>query len=634
VLVSVHREDSVDKAKRDGPAIIGERKCDLVLKGGVTSGLVYPTFLARLAESYRFESVGGTSSGAIAAAGAAVAQLARDHGIHDAFAKVAGLPAYLAHREGRGPSKLLALFQPESKALPTFKVVISLVDRTRGGPLPLRLLASVIANFPLAAILAVLPGLLVICSSLLEVRDAGLSYAQGGLLVVETLLTVTSAAVWLLIWFVYRSAKAISSNHFGLCTGMPGGTAGGVALTQWMHQYYNDLLGQVETDPITFGQLWRNPERPDKRKIDLQVVTTALNLECPIRIPGDNGEDPMQVFFYDPKEWQQFFPADVLAWLKARTRHSELAGRLVDAEGHTLGLLPLPAMEHLPIVVAVRMSVSFPLLLSAVPLYTVDWTLRLNREAGETGVLRPSKIYFSDGAITSNFPIHLFDAPLPAHPTFGVNLERTHPDNRHDPSVWRPSSNREGIVRRATQFPTLPGLKALWQFVWSILTTARTWRDTMQQTMPGYRDRIVHINLDDRQGGLNLHMNNTVIGQLGRLGTLAADELIGAFVHAAPSDKFNAWDNHRWVRMRSTVCSMERYLLELKKDLVHGIPSYAELPGCEHPPSYAFSSPDDGPRARDLLNGLASLARQHDEGKGPCEGAPRPVHALRISPSW
>jgi predicted acylesterase/phospholipase RssA len=46
-----------------------ENICDIVLKGGITSGVVYPLALVSLAEKYRFSQIGGTSAGAIAAAG-------------------------------------------------------------------------------------------------------------------------------------------------------------------------------------------------------------------------------------------------------------------------------------------------------------------------------------------------------------------------------------------------------------------------------------------------------------------------------------------------------------------------------------------------------------------------------------
>src|SRR5947209_496830 len=44
------------------------RQCDLVMKGGITSGVVYPAAVMALKDTFRFRSIGGTSAGAIAAA--------------------------------------------------------------------------------------------------------------------------------------------------------------------------------------------------------------------------------------------------------------------------------------------------------------------------------------------------------------------------------------------------------------------------------------------------------------------------------------------------------------------------------------------------------------------------------------
>ena len=51
--------------------------CDLVMKGGVTSGIVYPRLVTRLARRYRFVRIGGSSAGAIAAAFTAAAEYER-----------------------------------------------------------------------------------------------------------------------------------------------------------------------------------------------------------------------------------------------------------------------------------------------------------------------------------------------------------------------------------------------------------------------------------------------------------------------------------------------------------------------------------------------------------------------------
>src|SRR4051794_12504724 len=92
-------------------------ECDVVMKGGITSGVVYPGAIAELAQRYRFRSIGGTSAGAIAAALVAAAEYAREHGDPAGFDAVAALPAELADEVG-GRSLLLRLFQPDAETEP------------------------------------------------------------------------------------------------------------------------------------------------------------------------------------------------------------------------------------------------------------------------------------------------------------------------------------------------------------------------------------------------------------------------------------------------------------------------------------------------------------------------------------
>ncbi len=44
-----------------------DRCCDLVMKGGITSGILYPPAICRIAERFHLVGIGGTSAGAIAA---------------------------------------------------------------------------------------------------------------------------------------------------------------------------------------------------------------------------------------------------------------------------------------------------------------------------------------------------------------------------------------------------------------------------------------------------------------------------------------------------------------------------------------------------------------------------------------
>src|SRR5262249_7623741 len=55
-------------------------QCDLVMKGGITSGVVYPAAVLELQNRYRFRCIGGTSVGAMAAAATAAAEYGREHG--------------------------------------------------------------------------------------------------------------------------------------------------------------------------------------------------------------------------------------------------------------------------------------------------------------------------------------------------------------------------------------------------------------------------------------------------------------------------------------------------------------------------------------------------------------------------
>jgi Patatin-like phospholipase len=58
------------------------KECDLVMKGGITSGVVYPSAVRQLSTTHRFRNIGGASVGAIAAAMTAAAEYGRQAGRH------------------------------------------------------------------------------------------------------------------------------------------------------------------------------------------------------------------------------------------------------------------------------------------------------------------------------------------------------------------------------------------------------------------------------------------------------------------------------------------------------------------------------------------------------------------------
>lgn len=153
------------------------------------------------------------------------------------------------------------------------------------------------------------------------------------------------------------------------------------------------------------------------------------------------------------------------------------------------------------------MSLSFPGLISAVPLYAVDH--------GTDG--RIVRQWMSDGGISSNFPIHFFDRLLPSHPTFGINLQPLHPTKPQ--MVERP---RVGQSRMSVR---MRPLGALTSFAGAILDTMQNWADTSQATLKGYADRVVEVRQTPVEGGLNLRMPEDRILTLAHRGKLAGEEL-------------------------------------------------------------------------------------------------------------
>jgi len=115
----------------------GRRFCDLVMKGGITSGIVFPTAVAQLSTQYRFRHIGGTSAGAIAAAGAAAAEFRRatdpvqpGYG----FAELARLPGFLGGRPGQGHSRLFRLFEPVPAARRHFAILAAMLNARASPP--------------------------------------------------------------------------------------------------------------------------------------------------------------------------------------------------------------------------------------------------------------------------------------------------------------------------------------------------------------------------------------------------------------------------------------------------------------------------------------------------------------------
>jgi len=109
------------------------RNCDIVMKGGITSGVVYPLAIVELADEFRFHSIGGTSAGAIAAAVTAAAEYQRvTKGNANGFRELEKLPDFLAGTTNGEPN-LLNLFPPAPPVRGLFHFAMSFIGEGSPG---------------------------------------------------------------------------------------------------------------------------------------------------------------------------------------------------------------------------------------------------------------------------------------------------------------------------------------------------------------------------------------------------------------------------------------------------------------------------------------------------------------------
>src|SRR4051812_38807153 len=139
-------------------------ECDLVMKGGITSGVVYPLAVCELATVYRLRSVGGSSAGAIAAAAAACAELGREVG---GFDRLATLPDDLTSPVDGEDSRLFTLFQPQPRMRRLFGLVTSGLGTT-GWPRSRAMITAALRSWLLYAVIVAVPGIAVFAVGLFQ----------------------------------------------------------------------------------------------------------------------------------------------------------------------------------------------------------------------------------------------------------------------------------------------------------------------------------------------------------------------------------------------------------------------------------------------------------------------------------
>lgn len=648
-----------------------ERSCDIVMKGGITSGVVYPHAVCELAQTYRFRNVGGTSAGAIAAAATAAAEYGRGR---EGFNELAELPHWL----GTG-TNLRSLFQPQKGTRRLYAVMLAGIDRG-----PKAAVLAAIGEHPLMTIVGALPALALAVLAVVggAAADSTLLSILSWVAAVVAGLPLAALGIFLAVGarIAWEANREIADNDFGLCSGASSGEFGEAkALTPWLHEKINGYAGLPAKQPLTFGHLWAGPDRDreqewerDERFLSLEMMTTNLVNRRARQLPWEEHD-----WFFSPEEFRRLFPEEIVIWMEARSPNSlpydgtpqGRRSRVRLALAREQGLMALPPAKDIPVLVATRMSLSFPILLSAVPLWRFDMTREENEVLGswrkwaaaqEQGwdplttcehwpggqpATKPTAecCWFSDGGISSNFPVHFFDRLVPRWPTFGINLRPyllgKEPKKDEAENTWMVKSNSDGIAEWWFRFPEgEKGFKdkRLGTFLSSIVRTMQNRVDEAQMRVPGYRDRIAHVSMNEDEGGMNLSMPPETIEALTKRGRAAARRLRDAYTPPYPEGTVVNWDNHRWVRFRSSLAVLEEMNSRFADG--HEAPplrqderTYAEL--LADPPSYPLKLNWQAQVADIELKAIKAVANAADDAPGSmADGEPNPDPIGRILP--
>ncbi|HEX6760676.1 MAG TPA: hypothetical protein VF086_20045 [Propionibacteriaceae bacterium] len=465
--------------------------------------------------------------------------------------------------------------------------------------------------------------------------------------------------------FVPGTTPQRQRNLLDVMAGVPKPTVE-KSLVPWLSDCLNALAGLPDDQVMRFGHLWsgldyherrlsptsddltewgRMSAQPDRRLVNLELMTTDLTRQRPFRFPldaNDDDDDPEQLWVCVDQLSEaesQMFPEAIMQAL------SETESREVhDRHGIVRKLNKLPQPWDLPVIFAVRISMSLPALFQAVRLYRIRRPSPIQDDFGRTLIdhgqpltlLSPhdlaQELWFSDGGITSNFPVHFFDNALPRWPTVSLNLG-VHPHEAPHQDIWLPQDWDDLNIP----------VKALggsgFGFGKAIFNTAMSWRDSLQSALPGYRNRIAQVRTSPGEGGTNLFMPREIIASMALRGALAGARLRTRFMDEGQ------WNRFRWLRLRTAMSNMENLRASTQErrgfyeDAFSGESwvDKQEADFSDKPSNMVISwyRPYSGfwPKAARLLNTFADGYRpSEDEENVMTYGAPRPQPVIRQVP--
>ena len=648
--------DSLDPSDR--PPI--DRYCDVVLDGGVINGVVYPGFLIELARNFHFQSIGGTSVGAIAAALAAACEYNRRFGSDNGFNQgLAKMPGELADwvDDAQEVTKIQSLFQPDLGVKRLFDWFVDVLgerlesknkffwnsrESTQPISVPsdsnfltrlLRLLWTVWSkavnhlgpNWPGIFFWFLLATVFVISINYPGIKEAGYAWQS-----FHSFITLRNGFLWEGIYlfgclvvhpifiFIAQCYRLIRLPGYGACTGMRSEGSEHTALSEWLYDGVQKSAGLPLHRPLTFADLWRAPGGPvgsdggnESRSIDLRTITTCLSHGRIYELPLANDETPLM---FRLSEFKSYFPKAVIDHLRCVSKpvqlqtcrflqdkfteraaefcldpklsqntnvskldlcKKQLEAAFAVPEDVSQGFCDPDIRElpnaNLPIVVAARLSMSVPILFQNMPLLGFNF----DKNAEDITIVR---LWFTDGGLGSNFPIHLFDKPIPRWPTFGMKILDDPPrrtSSGYPLKTYLPYGHKDG-AENTLLFPMdesnfsisekKGGFSAFYFFLKSMYFSTKDGHDQSFLRMPDVRNRVLKLYMNNRSGNsLNLKIAPEQIIDLAlKYGAEGGRNAAQAYLAQIPNPKYsnwvNLWQDHRWVRLNMLINGMRDYL--------------------------------------------------------------------------
>lgn len=491
-------------------------ECDLVMKGGTTSGVVYPFAITEISKVYRLRSIAGTSAGAIAATLAAAAEYRRQTALSEAsenagFEAIEDIATELA-------DDMMSLLQPSLEMAPLFQAFETFLDEEKDARLSKR------ERTTFEKLKGPLTVLFLTWGQPERIRTK--RFGLGGHLVKTGLSFGLPGAAAVGI-FGFRRWKRIFSeipeamerNKFGV---LPGTTqahypnAGKQGVIDWLANKIDTVAGHgadgdAAAGPLLIGHL-NGSLSGIERSINLATITTDLTSQRPYRLPLNHKDQ----YYFDPQEIAEVLPQRVVDWM---IEFSESTKKRVTIDSQKRTLYAVPVGDYFPVVLAARMSLSFPFLIAAVPLWRQDHL----PHAGANKTKPWVRCLFSDGGLSSNLPVHLFDAWLPQRPTFAIALSGYEKERHGTVRVHLPKAAPNPLHIDTIKIDSLP------RFLFSLLTAAKDWQDKLQSRLPGFAERVATVRLKAHEGGQNLKMERETIEELQNLGREAGQKVTGNF---------------------------------------------------------------------------------------------------------